>query len=47
MKYGEDRKLIVLGLNLDYFSKTCNEISEKNYGEFNNLGILFYLAFIR
>ena len=43
----ENRKLILTGLNFNYFSKACNEINNNNFGKLKNLGIIFYFAFIR
>ena len=47
MKNKEDRILILIGLNLDYFLRACTEINNNNYGELNNLGMIFYFSFIR
>ena len=47
MEGEEYRKLILTGLNFNYFSKACNEINNNNFGKLKNLGIIFYFAFIR
>ena len=45
---GDDNRILILtGLNFDYFKKACDEINNNNFGPLNNLGLVFYLSYIR
>ena len=47
MEGDEYRKLILTGLNFDYFVKASNDINNNNFGKLHNLGMIFDFAFIR
>ena len=43
----ENKKIILTGLNYEYFQRACNEINNSNFGNLKNLGTIFYFSFIR
>ena len=42
-----DKRLILIGLNLDYLQKAFNKIKDNDFGKLNILEMIFYFSYIR